>query len=97
MSKNTVKRLIKQSSESHYHRKDYKTKIDIYKDQIRTWFLCPEYNFIGTRIFRELEKIGYTGSYGPVYRFLKTLKEEKNEISRKATTRRDTYRRSGAV
>lgn len=50
----------------------------------------PEYNFIGTRIFNELKKLGYTGSIGPVYRFLKTLNEEKREISKKATMRFET-------
>ena len=50
----------------------------------------PEYNFIGTRIFNELKKLGYTGSIGPIYRFLKTLNEEKREISRKATIRFET-------
>ena len=50
----------------------------------------PEYNFIGTRIFNELKKLGYTGSIGPVYRFLKTLNEEKRDISKKATLRFET-------
>ena len=90
MSKNTVKRLINESIEPHYRREFYKTKIDMYKEQIRIWFLSPEYDFIGTRIFRELKGMGYTGSIGPVYRFLNTLKEKKREISKKATVRIET-------
>lgn len=90
MSKNTVKKLLKQESEPQYQRQKYPTKIDPYKEQIQTWYISPEYDFIGTRIFKELKKIGYQGSSGPVYRYLRTLKEQKREISRKATKRVET-------
>jgi transposase len=88
MSKNTVKKLLKQKSEPRYQRTVFKTKIDQHKDQIKTWFL--ENDFIGTRIFEELVKLDYKGSINPVYRYLKTLKEEKNQISKKATDRAET-------
>lgn len=90
MSKNTVKRLIKLKKEPKYQRDYYPTKIDEYKDKIRMWYLNPEYDFIGTRIYRELKSLGYKGSINPIYRYLKTLKEEKNEISKKATVRIET-------
>ena len=90
MSKNTVKKLLKSENEPKYERKLYISIIDPYAENIRTWFLDPEYNFIGTRIFNELKKLGYTGSIGPVYRFLKTLNEVKKDISKKATMRFET-------
>lgn len=90
MSKNTVKRLIKLNKEPIYNRQSYSTKVDDYKDKIKEWYVSPEYSYIGTRIFRELKKLGYTGSIGPLYRFLKTLKEEKHRISSKATLRFET-------
>lgn len=90
MSKNTVKRLLKQKEEPKYTREVYKTIIDEYKEQIKVWYLEPEYNFIGTRIFNELKKIGYSGSIGPVYRYLNTLDEEKTRVPSKATVRVET-------
>ena len=36
MSKNTVKKLLKQENEPEYQRRNYPTKIDKYKDQIAT-------------------------------------------------------------
>jgi transposase len=90
MSKNTVKKLLKQETEPEYQRRDYPTKIDKYKEQITIWYLSPEYDYIGTRILKELKKLGYQGSDGPMYRYLRTLKEEKREVSRKATVRFET-------
>jgi len=90
MSKNTVKTLLQRESEPKYERKANISKIDPFKDQIRTWFLSPEYDFIGTRILKELIKLGYVGSISPVYRYLKTLKDEKREVSKRATVRIET-------
>lgn len=90
MSKNTVKRLIKLDEEPKYTRDHYKTKVDSYKEQIKDWYLSPEYDFNGTRIFRELKKNGYEYSIGPVYRYLNTLSEDKNKVPKKATIRIET-------
>lgn len=90
ISKNTVKSILRKKGEPKYLRKTYPSKVESYKEQIRTWYLEPEYNFIGTRIFRELKNLDYHGSIGPLYRYLKTLKEEKSQISAKATVRIET-------
>lgn len=89
MSKNTVKKLIRLAEEPKYHRDFYATKIDAYKEQIIVW-RCEPYNFNGTRIFRELKLLGYTGSIGPVYYYLKELDEDVGHISSKATVRVET-------
>lgn len=90
ISRNTVKRLIKFDEEPKYKKRCYTSVINQYLDQIQVWYLNPEYNFIGTRIYRELKKLGYTGSISPVYRYLDTLKEEKRNIPLKAAKRIET-------
>ena len=89
MSRNTVKRLLQYSEEPHYHRDSYSSILDPFKEQIYEWRLRP-YEFNGTRIFRELQKRGYTGSIGPVYRYLRVLDQSEQHISSKATERIET-------
>ena len=90
MSRNTVKRLLKEKEQPTYKRTIYKSKLDSYKEQIIDW-RCEPYCFNGTRIFRELKKRGYTGSIGPVYRLLRQLDEDLSEnISSKATVRHES-------
>ena len=69
ISRNTVKKLLLMKEKPQYNRNIYPSKIDPYKEQIIEW-RCEPYDFNGTRIFRELKSRGYTGSIGPVYRFL---------------------------
>lgn len=90
MSKNTVKKLIKVEGEIKYTRDHYPTKIDDYKEKITQWYLSPDYDFNGTRIYRELKKLGYDGSINPIYRYLKKLSKDKIVISRNATVRFET-------
>lgn len=90
MSKNTVKKLLRSPTRPTYQRKIYPSKVEAYKEQIKIWYLDPSYNFIGTRIYEELLKIGYDGSIGPVYRYLSTLQQQKRKISTKATVRFET-------
>ena len=87
IARNTVKRLLEMTDEPVYCRSYYPSKIDQYKDLIIEW-RCE--GLIGTRIFRELKKIGYTGSIGPVYRFLRRIDEDVGGISSKATERVET-------
>ena len=87
IARNTVKRLLEMDVEPVYCRSYYPSKIDQYKDLIIEW-RCE--GLIGTRIFRELKKIGYTGSIGPVYRFLRRIDEDVGGISSKATERVET-------
>lgn len=89
MSRNTVKKLLALDEEPVYRRTIYPSCIDPYKEQIIEW-RCKPYEFNGTRIFRELTKIGYEGSIGPVYRFLRIVDEDIERISSKATVRIET-------
>ncbi len=90
ISRNTVKKLLDATEQPTYKRTIYKSKLDPFKDQIITW-RCEPYCFNGTRIFRELKKRGYTGSIGPVYRFLQKLDEDSpDSINSKATVRHES-------
>ena len=89
MSRNTVRRLLRYSEEPKYHREYYPSILDPFKEQIYEWRLRP-YEFNGTRIFRELKKRGYTGSIGPIYRYLRILEEAECGTSSKATVRIET-------
>lgn len=89
MSRNTVKKLLELKEEPAYSRTVYRSCLDEYKELIIEW-RCKPYEFNGTRIFRELQKRGYTGSIGPVYRFLQRVDEDVGRISSKATVRIET-------
>lgn len=89
ISRNTVKKLLKMKEEPIYHRTVYKSCLDEYKELIIGW-RCEPNEFNGTRIFRELKKKGYTGSIGPIYRFLRRVDEDVGRISSKATVRIET-------
>ena len=90
ISRNTVKKLLEKKEAPEYHRNIYHSKIDSYKEQIIEW-RCEPYEFNGTRIFRELKARGYTGSIGPIYRFLKRVDEDIGDsISKKATVRHES-------
>ena len=89
ISRNTVRKLLEMKDEPAYSRTSYKSCLDEYKELIIEW-RCEPYEFNGTRIFKELEKRGYTGSIGPVYRFLRRVDEDVGMISSKATVRVET-------
>lgn len=90
MSRNTVRKLLEVKEEPIYNRTVYASKIDDFKEQIIEW-RCEPYLFNGTRIFRELKARGYTGSIGPIYRFLAKVDEDVGEhISSRATVRHES-------
>lgn len=90
MSRTTVYKLLELAEEPVYMRTDYPCKVDKYSDQIIEWRINPEYDFNGTRIFKELKKLGYTGSITPVYTFLNRLSESSYTGQIKATLRIET-------
>ena len=89
MARNTVRSLLDANEEPKYNRTVCKSVIDDYKEQIIEW-RCKPFEYNGTRIFRELQKIGYKGSIGPVYRFLRRLDEDTGQTSSKACERVET-------
>ena len=59
-------------------------------EKIMKWRTLPEYDFNGTRIYRELQKIGYEGSINPLYRALKRIDEQGRSRTTAATIRIET-------
>jgi transposase len=90
MSRTTVYKLLAMDEEPAYTRNDYPCKVDAYGEQIIEWRYNTEYDFNGTRIFRELKKLGYAGSITPVYTFLKRISECNYSGESKATQRVET-------
>jgi len=76
ISKNTVKRALKANKPPHYQRppRDNPQLVKL-KEQIEEMLFEKE--FIGTRILKEIQQIGYTGSKSALYRFISKLKAEK--------------------
>ena len=89
MSRNTVRRLLEQKEVPKYHREHYPNKLERYEEQIYEW-RCKPYSFNGTRMYKELKKLGYEGSIGPLYRMLRKVDEDSGLISSKATVRIET-------
>lgn len=90
MSRTTVYRLLEMDVEPKYNRTDYPSKVSEYEEQIIEWRTNPEYGYNGTRILKELKKLGYKGSLSPIYLFLKKVSEKPVTISKKATVRFET-------
>jgi len=90
MSRNTVKKLLLEKEVPRYTRNQYPSKMEPYIDKIFKWRTMPEFNYNGTRIYKELKALGYTGSINPLYRILMNLESNKSEISPKATVRIET-------
>jgi transposase len=89
ISRNTVRRLLKLKEEPRYSRKQYPSKLEGFLEQMLEW-RCAPFEFNGKRIYKELQKSGYTGSIRPVYRSLKRIDEDVGHISSKATVRIET-------
>jgi len=90
MSRNTVKKLLREKEVPRYLRTHYPSKMDAYMDNIIMWRTMPAYDYNGTRIYKELKALGYAGSINPLYRILKSIESNKNEISPKASVRIET-------
>jgi predicted transcriptional regulator len=86
ISRNMVRKALSSSEPPQYvHQVKGNTLIDPYRDQIEKMYL--EKGLIGTCIYNELLKLGYTGSLTTLYRHLGTLKKEPQE---KVTVRFET-------
>lgn len=90
MSRTTVYSLLAKTEEPVYQRTKYPCKVEPYKDKIIEWRYSSEYQFNGTRIYRELKKLGYTGSIHPIYSFLNKISESDFTGNAVATVRIET-------
>lgn len=86
MSKNTVRKYLRSHVPPNFHPRKYHRLLNEYRTLIDSFL---EKHFIGTRIFIELKKCGYSGSLSTVHRYLATLQKEKKRKER-ITTRVET-------
>ena len=86
MSRNTVRRALKQDNIPKYERTEFPIKkIDPFQEMVEK--MLWEKEFIGTRILTEIKKEGYTGSLTTLYRFLRKINKDP---PRKTTSRYET-------
>jgi transposase len=86
MSRNTVKKYMRQDSPPQFSRVQGPKKTDPYVELIGD---MEEQDYLGTRIFEEIKKHGYTGSQTGVYRELQRITQVQERI-RQSTTRVET-------
>ncbi len=86
ISKNTVRKYLRSSEPPRFKARPYEKILNEYEDKVQEML---KMRYIGTRIFSELSKIGYTGSLATVHRYLREVKMQ-DEISERVTTRIET-------
>jgi len=88
LSRNTIRKYLKDDSPPHYHRSDppVRHKLSGYEDRLRSLY---EYDLsrprrerrTAVKLYEQLVEEGYTGSYSPVCRFIKALKADESQLS----------------
>lgn len=86
ISKNTVRKYLRSTDPPEFKVREYEKMLDSYEGDIKE-MLSKEY--IGTRIFAELRKMGYEGSLSTVHYYIRGAKRE-DEIRGKVSTRVET-------
>ncbi len=77
LSRNTVRKYIRSSEPPKFKKRNYTRMLDNYKEEISRML---SKNYIGTRIYEELKKLGYKGSLSTVHKYIS--KEKKRDNSR---------------
>jgi transposase len=87
LSRNTIKKYLKDSSPPHYHRRydpvryvlaDYEERLRLYYEQDLKRPRRERRTAI--KLYEQLVEEGYTGSYSPVCRFIKSLKADGTQL-----------------
>lgn len=86
VSRNTVRKYLRDPNPPQFKAREYEKQLDRYREEVLNML---EKKYIGTRIYKELVKKGYTGSLSSVYRFLRALKKDVEAV-KSATTRVET-------
>src|SRR5258708_30665462 len=73
VSRTAVRRVLRGDGPSHYQRRARPNqRLVRYEAQIHAWYFGQ--HLIGSRILRELRKLGYTGGATALYAYLKQLR-----------------------
>ena len=86
LSKNTVKKYLRSSQPPQFKAKQKKKILDPFESEVKEMI---SKGFIGTRIYNELVKLGYSGSLPTVHRQIAAMKKHE-KIAAKVTTRVET-------
>lgn len=86
VSKNTVRKYLRSPDPPEFRARGYGKKVDHFREQIHD-MLKREY--IGTRIYEELLRVGYEGSLSSLYRYLQGCKQAE-AVRELSTTRVET-------
>ena len=86
ISRNTVKKYLKSATPPIFNKPERQSGLIVFKTEIED---MHKNEFIGTRIYEELKKLGYAGSLSSVHRFLQHERKTK-EINSKRTSRFET-------
>ena len=86
ISKNTVKKYLKDPNPPEFRHRDYQSAVFKYDNEVKN--MLSE-RFIGTRIYSEIQKLGFRGSLSAVHKYVKKIKADAS-ISEKRTTRFET-------
>jgi len=89
LSRNTIRKYLKDASSPHYHRKGppVRHRLTGFDDRLRALFEqdmslpCRERR-TAVKLYEQLALEGYTGSYSPVCRFIKILKGDGSQLSK---------------
>ena len=73
ISKNTVKKYSRSLEPLISHKQNVQKKIDLYLDAVQE---MVEKKYIGTRIYRELLKMGCPGCVDNIWRYVRQVKME---------------------
>jgi len=86
ISKNTVRKYLRNPNPPEFNKKDYPKTLSKFETEIKDML---DKDFIGTRIYSELIKLGYTGSLSTVHRNIREFKKFKKQ-NKLITTRFET-------
>jgi predicted transcriptional regulator len=75
ISRNTIRKYLRSKKPPEFHAREYESKILKYDKEIKEMIVKE---FIGTRIYSELIKLGYSGSLATIYRYLQKQERKKD-------------------
>ena len=88
LSRNTIKKYLKDSSPPHYHREQepVRHKLAAYQERLTLYFeqdlkRPKRERRTALKLYEQILGEGYSGSYSPVCRFIKRLKEDGSALS----------------
>jgi transposase len=86
-SRNTVRRVLRESGPTAFHKPERHSRLDAFKSYLRQrWEECA---LSAVRLLPEIQAMGYDGSLATVRRYLHTLKPERDRLQ-KLTVRFET-------